>query len=488
MLKVNDYSTIRKEPVHKPADGYSLTAFYDQIARPPVILAIVTGYLALFQKDNILLHCDNAIKGDLKSIFHLALIFFSILAGIRLIQSIYLAKRDYQHLKSGFFDIIVFLMAIIFTSGAAVIFLHKNYLFILGVYSLFFVMGIINFYILYKIRIPKNSELYDYPIEAKIQLVNAATFLFLAIAFIFAFASMYPNQVPTFQSIIAIIVTYIPLIINIIHSEQLTLMPKFMIHNGPDKPKNQVSLFRAIYWRTSDGLEDIEIINRISKDAPDDFKQIKIVRAKLANVDIIVHSLIDEFSVLHEYLFSTKNRLLIGRVLNKVIKAAKGLGHYGYMNFYMLRSGENDVGFVMLSTSRNCIFYTIYETLTLPCNLLFLGLRQLFQIHKKVRQITSFQSEPEQGEVRITYLVIFRDYRSQGYGKSTLNLLMAALVREKTNDIECDKLTLFVRDNNDGAKRLFSRAGFKEISSADPPLPSGLSKIIKMEYSLPDKS
>jgi hypothetical protein len=116
MLKVNDYSTIRKEPVHKPADGYSLTAFYDQIARPPVILAIVTGYLALFQKDNILLHCDNAIKGDLKSRLYLALIFFSILAGIRLIQSLYLAKRDYQHLKSNFFDILVFLVAILFTS------------------------------------------------------------------------------------------------------------------------------------------------------------------------------------------------------------------------------------------------------------------------------------------------------------------------------------------------------------------------------------
>lgn len=94
----------------------------------------------------------------------------------------------------------------------------------------------------------------------------------------------------------------------------------------------------------------------------------------------------------------------------------------------------------------------------------------------------------DQKELRLIYLVIFSEYRRQGFGATTLELLIGALIRSITNDIVAEKMTLIVREKNSPAFQLFSRAGFQEKANRQLTLLDPLSKMesigraVYMEY------
>jgi ribosomal protein S18 acetylase RimI-like enzyme len=481
--KVNSYSLIRKEPIHKPPDGYSLTAFYEALLKPPVVFSFVTAYFVIFHQANIISKLDKAAKGDGESVLYLSLLFFSIIAGIRIIQSLYLAKRDYQHSKANLVHVLIFGCVVAFTGGGNFFLLNGKLPLLLGLNLFCAVAGLINFIYLYSFEIPKYREKYDYLIERKIQLCNVVTFLYIVGVFSFILYSKWIGNTLSDVSIsIAVASTYIPIIINIIHSQDLSLRPKFMIHNKPDKPANQVSLFRSTFWRTSANLKDSDILAIIHDDAPENFRDIELVRIRPSNIDYIVSVLIDEFWMVYQYIFNTEDRMLVDKALKISMLAAGGLGRYGFLNFYMIRSKGNNVGFVMLQTSHLCLLYRVYEAVVLPFRLLFLGCRPLLAAYSKIIDITRIQAEPEEGEICINYLVIYPSHRLQGYGKATINLLIKALIHSINNDIECSKITLFVRESNHVAKSLFQKAGFNLANWIEPPAHTPLSRLGKLEY------
>src|SRR3954452_20673622 len=116
-MKPPQYSTIRAEPVYKPADGFSLSAFYDTLLKPHNILLTIIVFVAAINRDLRPL-LVKAGAGDSEAILRCLLVLMSVIAGWRLYQSLYLAKRDYSHITSGFGDIAIFLLITLFTAGA----------------------------------------------------------------------------------------------------------------------------------------------------------------------------------------------------------------------------------------------------------------------------------------------------------------------------------------------------------------------------------
>ena len=112
----NLYSTIRGEAAPRPVDEYSMYSLYDGITHPATLVVLISAYLAWVNKD-LVEHAVRASDGDVKSILHLLLVFLALVVGIRVIHSVYLAKRDYRQLESGFWDVILFLIVLLFTSG-----------------------------------------------------------------------------------------------------------------------------------------------------------------------------------------------------------------------------------------------------------------------------------------------------------------------------------------------------------------------------------
>jgi GNAT superfamily N-acetyltransferase len=87
------------------------------------------------------------------------------------------------------------------------------------------------------------------------------------------------------------------------------------------------------------------------------------------------------------------------------------------------------------------------------------GLRKLPRIYRRQKELAAMQPGPAHKEIRLTYILIFPEHRSQGHGSSAVRLLINALLWETTNEIVTERITLFVRKANRAAL-LFRRAGF----------------------------
>ncbi|HEX2852243.1 MAG TPA: hypothetical protein VHO24_03315, partial [Opitutaceae bacterium] len=116
MEPAESYSTIRRAPKHKPAGDYSMDSFYAGLLKPHALFLSASGYIALANR-NFLEILHQASTGDSASILHVLLLVLSIVTGVRLIQSLYLARRDYPHLESGILDVFIFFAVVLFTSG-----------------------------------------------------------------------------------------------------------------------------------------------------------------------------------------------------------------------------------------------------------------------------------------------------------------------------------------------------------------------------------
>lgn len=489
MQKLNQYSTIRGEPKHKRGAGDTMDTLYDTLLKPHTILLTILGYIAILVKDNPFRHIPGALDGNEISILHLLLILLSVIAGLRIIQCLYLAKRDYGHLRNGFLDVLIFGLVIVFTGGTVVMGLDGHLLIVLLVYLLCAFGGALNFFLLYRYRIPRNSEKYDYPIERQIQLVNTWTFVYLTTALAYASYSLIQAGTPTTSCLVAIAITYVPLILNIVHSEQLSLMPKFLLKNDPDSPPYQIKLFRQIFRRTADDLTDEEIKKLIHKDVSNKFQSIKTVRAKASDVSALAKEILKEFGYIYKYIFGTSDQALLHRALVKLLSVAGGLGSFGYMHFYLLKSGPTVVGFVRLDTSDKCVFYLWIEILILPFELAKLfGISRLWAILCRSHEVVRTQPEVGQEEIRLTYIFIYSEHQRKGFGGAALRLLINALIYNVTDEIVSDRISLFVRERNKIAEQFFAKAGFRYVNRDDTASVDPVSEIeaigplIGMEY------
>jgi len=487
--KKNQYSTIRVEPKRKSKNRFYLKELYAALLKPQTVIAFIAGYFLLFQRDGFLNRVSGAVAGNHIDRLYLALLLLSFCVGMRVIQSMYLALRDYDYLDVGVWGIIVFLCVTAFIGGLGLFFFDGvQPEIILILYMILALFGVANFFYLWRYKVPRNSDLYDYPVEMRIQAVNTLVFFFVVVALVFAEQNVIRGRDSVMFSWVAVALACVPLVFNMVHSHQLTLMPKFFFRNDVDSPDERVTQFKRDFWRTSSGLSDEEIKAMVAKEAVDSFRSIKTVRAKLGDVDKIVDQLVAQFRYVFVYIFASETDAQLKKCLRELLLVVGGLGANGYMRFLILMDKKEAVGFVRLDTSDGNVIYRALEKLILPFRLArILGVGSLYGVYRRAREVARCQPEPEIGEVRVTYLVVFPAYARSGYGGGALDLLIRAL-RSDTNDIEADKLTLFVRDTNDKAKRLFERVGFKPLETPDSidPLANdeSIGISIMMEYSL----
>lgn len=489
------YSTFRKEPVHKPGEGYSLSSFYDRMISPPSVLILVTFFFTQFCQSDIK-ECMSriAVNGDSSSVMHILLIILTFVLGIRIIQSIYLAKRDYVHVKNGLIDVGIFALVALFTSGAMLFLWSRFPVFTLGFYVLLAFAGLVNFLHLYFNRIPKGQDQYDFPIERRIQATNSVIFAFLLISLCIA---LYFSTTQSREMIVVyclICLNYPLVIYNIIHSQQLTYRPKFLFHNNADSPKNLAALFKNLFGPFSNHQEDEDILKHVINTPTSRYKEIKTVRVAREDVDLVCDTLLREFAYVFAYIFDTSDEKLLRKLIRTMITLAGGFGLLGYLNFYLIVTNSPEgkssqkVGLFKADTVYPNWIYQLVEVVALPLILTFrFRFFNLFKIFKRAREIDRMQPATEARDIRLTYFAIFPGFQNQGYGTLFIQLLKGA-VRNHTNDIVVDKITLCVRDKNTYAVKLFGRAGFLaperkvELQSYDPLAALGAGKLCVLEW------
>ena len=330
---------------------------------------------------------------------------------------------------------------------------------VLSIYSICTLLGTINFFGLYYGRIPVGSSEYDYPIERRIQAINTTVFACLTVLLILAAVAARKGNYPTFYWVLG--ACYALILVNIIHSEQLTMLPKFLLHNEPDSPSNSIKIFRDAFGHIVALKSDEEIANALFARSGSRFKSIKTIRATRSDVERICTELLREFSYIFEYILDTNDSVRLRRTLCGLMKSAGGFGSLGYMSFYFIVDDEGrEVGMVKVDTSHGNWLYQMLALATFPF-IVLAGLRRfnIFKIWQLARSALSTQSGPKRKELRLTYIVIFPAHRGQGYGESFVRLLCNASLNY-TNDIIADRITLFVREKNSVARRLFQGAGF----------------------------
>lgn len=472
MLEQNAYSTIRGVPKHKPADGYSMTALYDAFLKPPMLLGAVAGYVALLQKDHFPQRCIAAAAGDAEARLHVLMVLLSVVAGVRILQSLFLARRDYPHLESGFRDVLIFFFVLLFTSGGILIALEDKPHVALAAYAAGSFVGTINFYTLYAYRIPRTSDLYDYPVEHRIQAVNTLTFTYATAALLYSLYVHYRTGRATDSVLAAVASTCVPLVFNIFHSEELSMLPKFLLKNDPDSPAAMIQRFRKAFVQTAMSSSDAEISSRILAETNGAFKSVKLVRARRDDVDTIAEGLAREFDYMFGYLFATGDRSQVEAALKRMLLVAGGFGALGFMHFYMIRHRSEAVGFVKLDTEKRCGIYLALERLLLPVAFLRqFGVRGLWGIYQRSRAVIASQPRPDRGHVCLTYVVITPEARRAGFASAVVRLLVNALIGNVTNDIAGERIVVLVREQNVAALNLFRRCGFTPVDAATAPNP-----------------
>jgi ribosomal protein S18 acetylase RimI-like enzyme len=304
----------------------------------------------------------------------------------------------------------------------------------------------------------------------RIQGVNTFVCLYALTALAYLSHEFLTDHGRTTTTVLVVFTVAAAFIFNMIHSQQLTLMPKFLFKNDVDSPAGLTERFRKVFWRTAAGLTDGAIVERIERDAAVGFMSIRSVRARSGDVDRIADCLLSEFRYVFAHIFGTEDASKLRQAVVYMMTSAAGLGPLGHMHFYMIEHEDEVVGFFKAETRRDCWIYRAAAAASSAYRIVRLfGLTRSSRIYERFKRFAAAQPPPTHREVRLTYLMIFPEHRARGAGSATLRMLINAL-REKTNDIDMKKLTLFVREKNPAA-RLFKSAGFvpaKRPRSADP--------------------
>jgi ribosomal protein S18 acetylase RimI-like enzyme len=453
-------STIRGDSAPRPVDEYSMHSLYDGITHPATIVVLISAYFALFNKD-ILEHIVRASDGEAKSILHLILVLLALVVGIRVIHSIYLAKRDYRQLEIGFWDVILFLVVLVFTSGALVSLLKGKTNAILWVYTAGASIATINFIVLYSIRIPSIATTCDYPIERRIQAVNSL--IFAALTVLMTWAAIVAGQANPKMDVLYWLVggSIILLVVNILHSEQLTMHPKFLMHNQPDSVQWLIEVVRLNCGAMLVGKSDEELMAFFS-DLPTARNRIHTVRATRAEAGVIGAELQRSFPYMFEYLFNTAQPDKIARGIQALLTVAGGLGTLGYMHFYFIcNEGGERVGFFKIDTARGIWLYRPLEWIAMSMFMLFNHRSaNLVGFVRRARLASAGQATPEIGELQLTYLVIFPEHQNRGYGSSFLRMLEISHLHNNTNYVVARRIVAGIRESNVTTRQMFEKAGY----------------------------
>ncbi len=409
MLKVNRYSTIRGEPVHRPPDGYHLTGWYDNLLKPTTLLVVIGTAIALQYRDTVVrLHA--AQLGDAEAELQIWMTVLSLFVGVRLIQSLYLAKRDYLHLRTRLLDVLIFGCVSVVIGGGVLGIVSDNAKWGLGLFVLLALVGCLNHYLLIFYRIPRQSTLYDYPIERRIQIVNMLVCGYCALSLCIALFYITKTDALGVFSRVAVASVCLALALNMLHSQQLTFVPKFLLTNAPDSPAELTRIFKALFWRAAQNRSDDQIEELLYAMAPQPFQAIRTVRANAKDAFSIADAMVSEFGYVFRFVLGTEDETYVRKTVRALLQSAGGFGSFGYLNFYMIEHDNNKVGFVKLDSLES---RTVYHSLASFKVFLSLAMRmrptQLLATCSRWKKVAAAFPQPDVGEVRLAYLVIFRN-------------------------------------------------------------------------------
>ena len=78
-------------------------------------------------------------------------------------------------------------------------------------------------------------------------MFNTLTFVYITGALAGGAYSLYDAGEPTAVTFISVSTTIPAFVLNMLHSQQLSLMPKFLLKNDPDNPLQQIEIFRKLF-------------------------------------------------------------------------------------------------------------------------------------------------------------------------------------------------------------------------------------------------
>lgn len=465
MLKQNRYSTIRREPPNK--SPHTLTGIYDVIISPGSLFAILAGIIALLGT-SLVDKGPRFTDGEPEALIFFTLVALMLVVDYRIMQSLFLAKRDYSNIDSGLGDVAVFIAVAAVFIGTTTVLAFKTPLWALLWFAGLALAGFINFFRLWKVRLTRDEKSIEYRIERRIQCVNTLVCLYSALvmgALGWQYHELGPQPVSVMIGVGTVIVAFL---FNIFHSHQLTLLPKFLLKNDPDDPSELASVFRGIYWRTAEGMSKHDILQLIPKEAQGTFRSIETVRAEARDVPALVDGLEQHFPYIFTRIFGTRDPQTLRRALTLLLTAGGGLGPMGYMHFYMLKQERRHVGFIKIEMARSCWLYGAVAALQTLFGLRkIFGARELWQIRLRWKDFSASQPGPQGKEVRLTYILILPAHQRKANGTAVVRMLINALLRDVTNDLQPSCITLFVRQSNP-ALRLFEAAGFTPADLSEP--------------------
>lgn len=500
MRENNIYSLIEK---NRPKKNVSfdnkkmLDYFYDKTFSYISLSMILTTIFQFIMNENIKLPL-NTIKNGSADASILLLFIVTLFMGIRLFQSIYLAKKDYTSITCYFIDTIIFAAVCLFISFPFLffkyIYIHIKYVYI--IYTIISLIATINFIHLFSVRLKRHRKELDYFIERRIQLFNCIISLLITGIFFIISIMLFNENNNNTSVIIALGTTIcISLILNMVHSWRLTAMPKIELHNEADCPHNINLYLTNVLGGVLNQKNQTKISNILKKET-NTFKYLEISRVgEKSDIDKITDSLTIEFSYIFEYIFDTNDPSKLKRVVHSTLTSAFGFGSLGYKNFYLITKNINNskkeiIGWMKINSLYECWIYKFLEFLWLFITIIFqFGISKSIGICRRAKEIKDSQPSIKRNEFELTYFVIYDQFRNNKYGTYALNLLLNALFHSNTNNINCSKLTLLVREFNNISRTLFNKVGFivytPEESVEEPIKIIGTKgKGIFMQYSL----
>lgn len=444
-----------------------LVWWYDNMLGPVGVFGIFTTFVAI-NKDvfyKFAEYIKNNSATEKPAI--LLLLAISVFAGLRLYQSLYLARKYYYSVKAVFLDTITFIAAGCFMSGYAIMHFFDNIEYLFAIYSAFFILGTANFVRVFMgLDDPKKNL--DYLIGRRVQLINIVTLSIISVICVSITIILFHkiNNIIAIYLCLAICALFI---LNMIHSGQLSATPAILLQNKIHDHDEIERYLRHFLGKVLTEKDINEIVNIAETHIKTTHKYLTIDRIKKNDTDHLSKSIAKEFGYSYEYIFGTNDKQKIERVIRSLLKSAFGFGTLGYMHFYSINdSNNNPVGWMHVETSNKYWIYTLLENLCLPFVIIKqFGFSESFKINERKNELKLTQPTVKKKEFRLSYFVIYEQYRNKKYGMSAVNLLLNALFHSRTNNIEANLLTLAIRESNTFSLRLFCKNKCKEYQVND---------------------
>lgn len=470
---------LNKDNVNSNVKTQYLDKFYNYISEPTGILLLLIAAIQLTGKlfvNDLKIASSNT--SDLASF--IAVTILTVAVGARLIQSCYLAKKDYSKLQSsGLADILNFLAIIFFTTGAAYyltstmliafnkdIPLRERLAATLIVYAILAFRGVMNFRNLLH-TLKSNEYVVDYKVEKRITVINFKTFSLLFFSLLLSAFLLYKGVLQDIPFYVLIVFSILLVCFNIIHSNDLTFKTKCLLENKDDTPDSILSEIAKLLSKLTVNNDIIDLKSHLA--GVIDFKEIKhvkFVRASSTDVDYIVDSLIYNFKYMYEYLFCTAKSAELRKVLNKCYLNSYGFGPLGYMNFILVLDGQSSdkVGYFKIDTKEASSWYSLRSILQVILYLVFkrgpfVAIKCIYRL-RKIQKLQPIR----RSSLKVDYLVINEEYRKLAFGRSLIRTIVSGYLLNNVEDKCFSKIDIIVREQNNDAIAFFKGIGFKEYS------------------------